>query len=241
MTFLNRVRILWLGFWSNLIGGSESRHKGLVAQGSLQSYKQHLGKLRDAMTNLIYQKKRMQDQLKVLQTEIYELKADIEEAVRSDADELAINLIAKVETVEEEYNFIKTQLAAVNKDIKVARETEAQLQKEISQQEQIMGSLTSRYASLKVRRELQAELQNASSVVSDSMAKVKIPIADHIRRLEAEMEVIQGKHQSWESDWQKIRSKRSESRHEEALRKIKENLRPRKLPAVQVAEVAEAL
>src|SRR5687768_7616750 len=104
-----RLKVLWLGFWTNLLGSSEARNQSIVAQGVLQAHRQHLTRVREALTNLIFQRKKLSDQLQELDQEVLELKTDIQQAARENRDELAINLIAKLEGAQEEHGFLKGQ------------------------------------------------------------------------------------------------------------------------------------
>ncbi len=230
-----RLRVLWLGFWSQLVGRGEERNQSLVAQGSIETHKRHLRSVRDALTNLIFQKKKLGDQLLALDRELIELKADTEQAAAESRDELALNLIARLEAAEEERKFLRGQLDTIAKDIDLARDTEKQLAHEIVQAEQMLGTLTSRYQALRVRKQLQNELQNLSRVVPAAGAKLHQPLADQIRRLEAEMETLHVKRENWEKDWQQMRDQRAKSRHQSVLDHIKQGMRRQTMPAVVVA------
>lgn len=232
----DRLRVLWLGFWSNLVGKGEGRHQTLMAQGSVEAHRVHLRNVRDALTNLIFQKKKLGDQLETLEQELVELKIDTEQAAKENRDELALNLIARLEAAQEERTFLRTQLDTVVKDIELARETEKQLGREIVQAEQMLGTLTSRFQHLKVRKQLQNQLQSLSSVPNG--AKLHQPLADQIRRLEAELETLQVKRESWEKDWQSMRDGRAKSRHQAVLDQIKQSVRRSTMPAVIVASPA---
>lgn len=229
----DRLRVLWLGFWSQLVGKGESRHQTLMAQGSIEAHKQHLRSVRDALTNLIFQKKKLGDQVESLEQELLELKLDTEQAAKENRDELALNLISRLEAAQEERTFLREQLDTVLKDIDLARETEKQLAREIVQAEQMLGTLTSRYQHLKVRKHLQSQLRSIATAPNG--AKLHQPLADQIHRLEAEMESLQVKRESWEKEWQAMRDGRSKSRHQAVLDQIKQSVRRGTMPAVIVA------
>jgi phage shock protein A len=232
----DRLKVLWLGFWSSILGKGE-RNQTLMAQGSIETHKAHLRNVRDALTNLIFQKKKLGDQLAHFEDELAELKKDTEQAAAENRDELALNLIARLEAAQEERNFLKDQLATVLKDIELARETEKQLAREIVQAEQMLGTLTSRYQHLKVRKQLQNQLQSLSATTANA-TKLHQPLADQIRRLEAEMETLQVKREIWEKDWQQMRERRSKTRHQAVLDQIKQSVRRNTMPAVIVASPA---
>jgi phage shock protein A len=236
--FFQRLRVLWLGFWSNLIGQGEARNHSIVAQGALQTHKGHLRNVRDALTNLIFQKKKLGDQLQALDHELVELRTDVQQAAAQNRDELAINLITRLESAQEEHEFVKTQLRTIEQDIDMARDTEKQLVKEIAQAEQMIGALTSRHQALKVRRQLQQDLQSATRAVSVAgQAKLHQPLADQIHRLEAELESFQTRREGWEKEWQEMRAKRSSDRHHAVLDQIKRGLKQQTtLPTIVVAE-----
>jgi phage shock protein A len=233
-----RLRVLWLGFWSGLIGSSEARNHSLVARGALEAHKGHLRNVRDALTNLIFQKKKLGDQLQALDAEVVELRTDVQQAAAQNRDDLALNLITRLETAQEEHAFIKTNLHTIEQDIEMARDTEKQLIKEIAQAEQMLGTLTSRHQALQVRRQLQSDLQTASRALSVAgSAKLHQPLADQIHRLEAEIESFQARRDGWEKEWQEMRAKRSTDRHRAVLDQIKRGLKQQTtLPTIVVAE-----
>lgn len=233
-----RMKTMWIGFWSQLIGNGEARHQTIVAQGAIEQHRHHLRSVRDALTNLIFQKKRLGDQLNQLDSELLELKEDVEEAARQDRDDLALNLLARMEAAQEEHTFLKEQVATLEKDIEVARATETQLQREIIQAEQLIGTLSSRFQALHVRKKLQSELQSLTRTLGNKQSNIAAPLKDQIHRLEAEMETLSVKRESWEKDWDALRARRTKGRHEAALRQIKDGMRRRevRLPAVIVAE-----
>lgn len=232
----DRLRVLWLGFWSQLVGKGEERNQSMIAHGQIEAHKQHLRNVRDALTNLIFQKKKLGDQLTALEQELGELRVDTEQAAKENRDELALNLIARVEAAQEEKDFLKEQLDTVVKDIDLARETEKQLSREIEAAEQMLGTLTSRYQHLKVRKHLQNQLRTLSTVPSG--AKLHQPLQDQIRRLEAEMETLQVKRESWEKEWQRMREDRYKGRHQAVLDQLKQGVRRSTMPAVIVASSA---
>ena len=229
---IDRMKILWLGFWSSLLGRSESSHQSLVAQGALQAHRQQLARVRDAMTNLIFQRKKMQDRLTQVDREVAELKVDIQQAAREDKDELAVHLIAKLESSQEEHAFLRTQVETLEKDVGIARETEQKLAKDIAQAEQMMGSLTSRYEALRLQKRIQSDLQSVTKGLHAGQANAALaPLSDQIKKMEAEMEAFAVRRQDWEQDWEKMRASRVASRHQLALDQIKQNLNPRRIEA----------
>ena len=232
-----RVKVLWLGFWANLLGTSEARHQSLVAQGALQAHKGHLKNVREALTNLIFQRKKLQDQLQELDREVLELRTDLRQAAAENRDELALNLIARLETAQGEQTFLKTQVDVIGQDVEVARDTEKQLVKEITQADQMLGTLTSRHQALRVRKQLQSDLQSASrSIAGNGATRLSQPLADQIHRLEAELETMQTRREGWEKDWQAMRASRAQGRHHSVLDQIKQSLRVNNLPSVVVTE-----
>ncbi len=232
---VDRLRILWLGFWTSLLGRSESSHQSLVAQGALQAQRQQLGRVREAMTNLIFQRKKMQDRLTHVDREVSELKVDIQQAAKEDKDELAIHLIARLEGTQEEHGFLRTQVETLEKDIGIARDTEQKLAKDIVQAEQLMGSLTSRYEALKLQKRIQADLQHVTRTLHAGQTSTALaPLSDQIKKMEAEMESFAARRQDWEQEWEKMRASRVASRHRVALDQIKQNMNPRRIEAVVV-------
>jgi phage shock protein A len=232
---VDRLRILWLGFWSRLIGQGEARHRALVAQGAIEAHRRHLVSVREALTDLIFQRKKAQDRLQLLDAERLELKQDVEDAARSDQDELAINLISRLEAVDEEHRFLTGQVAALERDVVMARDTERRLGQEIEGAERTLGTLASRHQALRARSQLVQPIARAGQVLERSAETLSQPLADQVRRLEAELEALETRRTDWEKDWDKLRTDRSRSRQTRILSRIKDDLKRRAMPAMVIA------
>lgn len=230
------MRILWLGFWSAMIGRGESNNRSLVAQGAIEAQRQQLGRVRTAMTDLIFQKKKMQDRLEAADREVVELKIDVQQAASEDRDELAVNLMTRLDTTQEEHTFLKAQVETLTRDVEIARETEQKLVKDITNAEQMIGALTSRYEALRLQRKIQVDLQDVSRAMSTVASATLSPLGEQVKRMEAELEAFQVRREGWEKDWQAMRQGRVSSRHRDALADLKRNLKQRHtLPAIIVA------
>ena len=232
----NRLRILWLGFWASLIGRSEASNRSLVAQGALQAQKQQLIRVRSAMTDLIFQKKKMQDRLQTVDQEVCELKQDVQQAASENKDELAVNLLARLESMQEEHTFLQGQVETLVRDVEIAKETEQKLAKDIGNAEQMLGTLSSRYEALRLQRKIQADLVDVNRTMSTVAGSALSPLADQVKRMEAELETFQQRREGWEKDWQAMRQSRVSGKHRDALAEIKRNMDLRhSLPAIVVA------
>jgi phage shock protein A len=240
MGLFGRMKVLWLGFWSGVIGSGE-KNVALTAKGAIENHKQNLERVQNALTNLIFQRKKLDDKVSSLATELRELEQDLEQAAREDRDDLALVLISSVEKIKEEHDFLAKQSATLRVDIQQARDTESQLKREIIQAEQMLGSLTSRYEALKVRRNLQDQLSQIQSAVNSSTQKLEQPLTDHVHRLEAEIESSNQNVSEWSNELKEMRDSRHSTKHKEMLDRIKDrihnNIKSAKLPTV-VAEGA---
>jgi phage shock protein A len=232
---VDRIRVLWLGFWSRLIGQGEARHRALVAQGAIEAHRRHQLSVREALTDLIFQRKKTQDRLDALDAERGELKHDVEDAARSDQDELALNLIARLESVEEEHRFLSGQVTALERDVAMARDTEKKLGQEIEQAERTLGTLASRHQALRARAQIVQPLARAGQALQHSAEALSQPLADQVRRLESELEALETRRADWEKDWDKLRDDRSRARQSRVLSRLKDDIKRRTVPiAVKV-------
>jgi phage shock protein A len=116
------------------------------------------------------------------------------------------------------------QLDALIEDIKQARETDSQIKRDIIQAEQMIGTLTSRHQSLKVRRQMQTELSQICDSVSEGANQLEMPLANQVKQLESEMEAANLNKESWEQEWQELRNRRALSDHQAQLDEIKKSL-----------------
>jgi phage shock protein A len=219
--FWRRLRTLWVGFWDGALGREEARRSELVARGKVAEHKRHLADLRDAMTEMIFQRKKLQDRLDALTTEQRELTADVQAAADADKDEVAVNLLARLESRESELKFTSQQVAALEQDLVAARELDKRLTREVDDAERALGALTSRQQALRVRRRLGAQLDAVAGAALRDVNQLVEPLKDELRRLEADVEAHKAHRDGWEKDWEAMRAKRTTDRHAAVLAEIK--------------------
>ena len=92
MGLLSRMKILWLGMWSNVIGAGEKNIQ-LTAQGAIENHKKNKTKIQNALASLIFQRMKTEDRLTAIRKAMAGLAADIDQAAILNRDELALNLM----------------------------------------------------------------------------------------------------------------------------------------------------
>lgn len=121
---LHRVKLVCRGFWSQLLGNGESHSQAIAAQGVLDQQRLTLRNMRDASTSLIFQRKRLVDQLDDLDREIIEPRPGVQRAA-----------------VDEARRLLKAQVVEIEQDIETAHAEETQLALELIQAEQQLQAL----------------------------------------------------------------------------------------------------
>lgn len=225
MNLAARFRLLWTGFWSNLLGGTENRHPELLNSGLIEDHQRQLHRLREALAELIFQRKRIEHRLAEVAEQETQLKADLQTAATDDRDEIALELIARIERIVTEVQQLAEQKMKMDADIEAARQTEVALARETQQLRQKLETLGSRHRFLQMRKELKGNIDSAGRLTV-ATAQGLGRIRDRILRLEADIEAMGDKPDHVEQELQKMRSERQRQKHAEILRRIKVGLKP---------------
>ena len=225
MSVFSRIRILWNGFWSNFMGGAENRNPEAFNRGLIEDHQRQLHRLRDALAELIFQRKKIQHRLDALMNEEAQLRQDLDMAASQDRDELALELIARVEKLAEEGRVLTEQKLKIDSDIQVARQTEKELARETHVLKQRLESLSSRHQFLQMRKQLKDNVETASQLSSGAGNGLG-RIQDRIHRLEADMEAMGEKPNQHDQELADMRAGQQRQKHMDILMRIKQSVKP---------------
>jgi phage shock protein A len=229
VNFFSRIRILWIGFWSSLLGNTEQNHQHLVNEGILKEQRAQLEKLRQAITQLIFQKKQIRHRTDEISEQLAQLKADLEQAALAGKDELAVHLIEKSEALEEENTFLMNHYAKLKEDLFAARETEKTVLENLEKMRYQLNALASRSQALKMRKKLKSQLQGTGSVLAQTRTSMDA-VHEQIHKLEAENEALSSHEEAWEKELKQFRKERKKTTYDQKLSALKAKLNQRLLP-----------
>lgn len=221
-----------LTFIRGLLGQLFSNHNAdpaFMARGVIQKQKHSQKRLKESMTELIFQRKKFEAQLVKLQNNKLNLKKDLETAAYQDRDELAIKLMEEMDLVVAEINDTQKNLDLVVEEIKTAKQVEVELASQIEKSESQLAILVSRSQSVKMREELQAQFSKIHKEISNIKPGLT-GIEESILHLESRLENIQEPQAEWKNEVVKMRKDRTDHLRKSRLEQMKMQLRSKKLP-----------
>lgn len=206
----------------------------------VEQQKRSLRNLRQTMTELIFQRKKLEAKMKALQTENAQLQIDAEAAAMQDRDELAMHILAQLDEIKSEMEDSQSQYSVVCSEIQQAKEMEKELEKQLEKSQSQIAILMSRMESVKVREKLQGEFSRLQKEVL-GMRPGFNQIESNILRLEAKLESMQGREPKMDNELRKLRKDRDQYKRVSQLESLKSQLRRRALPAKVLVSTTERL
>lgn len=181
MNFIKRLKNFWAHLFEEYLWKKESENPRLLIEGTLREYAKKQSETRKALTSLIFHRKQLEEKL-LKATQMMGFYQDkVEELAKLDKDEEAIDLIGKLESLQDEKTFIEEQLEKLNTDISVAQKMENDLRVKMLLAREKMEVLSGRVEAMRLRKKLKDGLSQISSGVKNWN------IDSHVQKLEKEV------------------------------------------------------
>jgi phage shock protein A len=220
---MKRLSTLWKGLWESIASKGEENYQ-LLVEGTIRDYRDRQLKIRQNLTNLVFQKKRLEQKMNESGQELKELTMNMEKSVQAGKDELALKIISKIENTKEEVSFLKQQVDKLEVDIAEASRIEKELGVKIGESGEKLRLLGSRIEALKLRKELQEDLNAlGGSIRSLSTDNGIQRLKDQALKLEVELENVGGS--DLDIELRKLEQENINARHIEMLDKVKAKLK----------------
>jgi phage shock protein A len=230
-----RIKTLWNGFWESMMKGEEDKHHRLLIEGTIREFHEKISQLKKALTTLIFQRRKLQRNFDELTHQIANYKLNLDKCVKTGKDQLALQIIAKMESMKEEAKFLKEQIQKLDNDIEQAKKVEKDLQSKVGRAGSKLRVLGNRIEALKLRKHLQLELSTASDSLKSWMPENNLQkLQDQVLQLEVEVEGIEGPKQL-ENELEQLEIENVESQHLDILDSLKVKL---KVPKIVTNESA---
>lgn len=223
MSIFKRISTLWKGVWESVVSRGEDNHQ-LLVEGTIRDYRDRQLKIRQSLTNLVFQKKRLESKLAESGQQLKELTMNMEKAAKLGKDDLALKIIAKMETTRDEAGFLNEQIGKLEVDIAEASNVEKELSVKIGESGEKLRLLGSRIEALKLRKELQEDLNSLSGSIKSLSTDNGIQrLKDQALKLEVELETVNGG--DLEAELRMMEQENISSRHQEMLDQVKAGLK----------------
>lgn len=224
MSIFKRINILISGLFNSIVSNQEENRTKSLVEGKIVEYQKKMKKINQAICNLLFEQKKFTRKHEELTHKIKTTMLNIEELVKNGKDDVAINLIAKLEHMKEESDFIIGQIEQIKKDIEEGRKTENELKKKIGGSGEQLRLIGGRIEALKVRKSLQQDLSAMSNEVKSWNSENSIQkLQDQMMKLEIELEV-QKESDAIKSEVEIVEKSQKKLKYQEYLSEVKNKL-----------------
>jgi len=181
--FLARLANLWKGFLSIWISDAEKAHPEIAYENAINSMVEKYAGLKRATAGLIRRREEIELRFTQQNRELVQVTADLDTAVATNQDDLALVLIQKKQQLEQDVGNLKGELDLAMKEADSAKSSILQVQGEIkklkSEKDQMIARLRSAEAKLRIQQQLEG-----LSVEAD--VKALENVREHIQNTVAE-------------------------------------------------------
>src|SRR5438309_1421173 len=119
--FFHRISNLWKGFIGLWISDIEKEHPEIAYENAINSMIEKYTKLKKATAAIIRRREEVSERLGTQSKELAQVTADLNVAVETNQDDLAVVLIQKKNILEKEVADLKADLETASKDAEAAK------------------------------------------------------------------------------------------------------------------------
>ncbi len=181
--FFTRLSNLWGGFLSLWISDVEKEHPEIAYENSINSMIEKYTMLKKATAAIIRRREDMETRLVRQRKELAQVEADLETAVETNEDELAMLMINKKNTLDAEIAELTNELETAKNDAEDAKSSLLNVQAEINKLKAEKDRMLAKMASAQARIKIQEQLEGLSV---DAEVKALDNVRGHIQNLSAE-------------------------------------------------------
>lgn len=186
MNIFSRLANLVRGFLSLFVSGLEQQHPEVAYENAINTMVEKYSKLKNATAGLIRLREDAADRLQKAQAQQKELTAMLEQAMATNQDDLAVEVIERKEAVDAEIASLEAELEAAEKDVDTAKNALTEVKGEIgklkAEKERMLAKMQSAHARVRIQEQLEglsvdAELQaleNVRTGIKNTIAKAKL-------------------------------------------------------------------
>ena len=186
--FFARLANLWRGFLSIWISDQEKAHPEIAYENAINAMVEKYSGLKQATAGLIRRREEIGIRFQSTQAELAQVTADLDTAVATNQDDLALVLIQKKQQLEKDVAGLKGDLDTAMKEAESAKASILQVQGEIKklkgEKDQMMARLRSAEAKLRIQEQLEG-----LSVEAD--VKALENVREHIQNVVAQANLNQ--------------------------------------------------
>ena len=176
--FFKRLGNLWRGFLSIWISDIEKEHPEIAYENAINSMVEKYSKLKNATAAIIKRREDIDERLKKATRDLTQTEAELNAAVETNQDDLAVILIQKKNGLEQEVLEMRGDLDTASKDADSAKSSLLQVQAEIKKLKAERDVMLARMQSAQARLQIQGQLDGLSV---DAEVKALDNVREHIK------------------------------------------------------------
>jgi phage shock protein A len=176
--FFRRLSNLFSGFLNLWISDVEKEHPEIAYENAISSMVEKYTRLKRATASIIRRRDEIQERLATQSTELEQVSADLEVAVQTAKDDLALILIQKKNLLDKEVAELRADLETAAKDADSAKAALLQVQAEIKKLRSEKDNMLAKMESAKARVRIQEQLDGLSV---DAEVKALDNVRTHIK------------------------------------------------------------
>jgi phage shock protein A len=181
--FFTRLGNLWKGFVSLWISDIEKEHPEIAYENAINSMVEKYSRLKTATAAIIRRREDIAERVKKTNAELAQTDADLNTAVETNQDDLAVVLIQKKNQLTNDLNDFKGELDSAQKDADSAKSSLISVQTEIRKLKGERDSMLAKMQSAQARLRIQEQIDGLSV---DADVKALDNVREHIKNTIAE-------------------------------------------------------
>lgn len=186
MNLFSRLANLVRGFLSLFVTGLEQQHPEIAYENAINTMIEKYNKLKNATAGLIRLREDAADRLQKAQAQQKELAAMLDQAMATNQDDLAVELIERKDVVEAEIASLQGDLEGAQKDVETAKNALTDVKGEIgklkAEKDRMLAKMQSAQARTRINDQLEGlsvdaelrALENVRTGIKDTIAKAKL-------------------------------------------------------------------
>lgn len=183
INFFSRLSNLWSGFVSLWITDVEKRHPEIAYQNAIDSMIQKYTQLKSATAAIIRRRQDVELKFSSEEKELAAVTADLETAIATGQDDLAVVLIQKKNALDASIAALKCDLDQAQKDADDAKDSLIQVKSEIDKLKAEKDRMLAQMQSAQARLKIQDQLEGLSV---DAEVRALGNVREHIQNTVAE-------------------------------------------------------
>src|SRR5262249_26818748 len=183
MGLFSRLGNLWRGFLSLWISDIEKEHPEIAYENAINSMIEKYAKLKSATAAIIRRREELDERFKKSTAEMQQTEAELNTAVETNQDDLAVVLIQKKNQLAADITETKTDMEAAHSDADSAKSSLISVQSEIKKLKAERDSMLAKMQSAQARLKIQEQLDGLSV---DDEVRALDTVRTHIKNTIAE-------------------------------------------------------